>query len=202
MAKIVYLRTDKNGTKYYANYTCPRCGGAGGSDKWAFTGWTCYECGGTGESPTPVIEKEYTPEYRAKLDERARKRAEAKRAKQVEEFNSNRLVIAEKYGFNPEGKIYVVVGNTYEIREELKEAWSRVRDEGVGVMGDFIGKPFTATTMSELNYLVNAPLESINRELREELGIELYVNTLPQIEDNSVSGFLMVKRVGEPVRFI
>lgn len=35
MAKIVYLRTDKNGTKYYANYTCPRCGGAGGSDKWA-----------------------------------------------------------------------------------------------------------------------------------------------------------------------
>ena len=65
----------------------------------------------------------------------------------------------------------------------LKEAWSRARDEGVGVMEDFIGKPFTATTMSELNYLVNAPLESINRELREELGIELYVNTLPQIED-------------------
>lgn len=48
----------------------------------------------------------------------------------------------------------------------------------------------------------NAPLESINRELREELGIELYVNTLPQIEDNSVSGFLMVKRVGEPVKFL
>lgn len=84
----------------------------------------------------------------------------------------------------------------------LKEAWSRVRDEGGGVMGDFIGKPFTATTMSELNYLVNAPLESINRELREKLGIELYVNTLPQIEDNSVSGFLMVKRVGEPVKFL
>ena len=72
MAKIVYLRTDKNGTKYYANYTCPRCGGAGGSDKWAFTGWTCYECGGTGESSTPVIEKEYTPEYRATSDNRNR----------------------------------------------------------------------------------------------------------------------------------
>lgn len=84
----------------------------------------------------------------------------------------------------------------------LKEAWSMVRDEGVGVMGDFIGNPFTATTMSELNYLVNAPLESINRELREELGIELYVNTLPQIEDHSVSGFLVVKRVGEPVKFL
>ena len=84
----------------------------------------------------------------------------------------------------------------------LKEAWSRARDEGVGVMEDFIGKPFTATTMSELNYLVNAPLESINRELREELGIELYVHTLPQREDTSVSGILRVKRVGETVRFI
>lgn len=69
----------------------------------------------------------YTPEYRAKLDERARKRAEAKRAKQVEEFNNNRLAIAEKYGFNPEGKIYVVTGNTYEIREELMEAGAKYR---------------------------------------------------------------------------
>lgn len=68
--KIVYLRTDKNGTKYYANYTCPRCGGAGGGNQWIYTGWTCYECGGTGERSTPVIEKEYTPEYAAKLEER------------------------------------------------------------------------------------------------------------------------------------
>lgn len=148
MAKIVYLRTDKNGTKYYANYTCPRCGGAGGSDKWAFTGWTCYECGGTGESPTPVIEKEYTPEYRAKLDERARKRAEAKRAKQVEEFNNNRLAIAEKYGFNPEGKIYVVTGNTYEIREELREAGAKYRG---GINWYFLEKQDRYPTI-ELNY--------------------------------------------------
>lgn len=148
MAKIVYLRTDKNGTKYYANYTCPRCGGAGGSDKWAFTGWTCYECGGTGESSTPVIEKEYTPEYRAKLDERARKRAEAKRAKQVEEFNNNRLAIAEKYGFNPEGKIYVVTGSTYEIREELREAGAKYRG---GINWYFLEKQDRYPTI-ELSY--------------------------------------------------
>ena len=148
MAKIVYLRTDKNGTKYYANYTCPRCGGAGGSDKWAFTGWTCYECGGTGESSTPVIEKEYTPEYRAKLDERARKRAEAKRARQVEEFNNNRLAIAEKYGFNPEGKIYVVTGNTYEIREELREAGAKYRG---GINWYFLEKQDRYPTI-ELSY--------------------------------------------------
>ena len=45
---MVYIRTDKNGTKIYHDYTCPRCGGAGGADQWIYTGWTCYECGGTG----------------------------------------------------------------------------------------------------------------------------------------------------------
>ena len=113
-----------------------------------FTGWTCYECGGTGESSTPVIEKEYTPEYRAKLDERARKRAEAKRAKQVEEFNNNRLAIAEKYGFNPEGKIYVVTGNTYEIREELREAGAKYRG---GINWYFLEKQDRYPTI-ELSY--------------------------------------------------
>jgi hypothetical protein len=27
---------------------CGRCGGRGGSERWAYTGWTCYDCGGTG----------------------------------------------------------------------------------------------------------------------------------------------------------
>ena len=127
MGERVYIRTDKNGTKIYHDYTCPRCGGMGGSDKWAYTGWTCYDCGGSGRARKPEIIKVYTPEYRAKLDERARKRAEKKQAERVAEFNSNRLGIAQKYGFNPEGKIYVVIGNTYEIREELKEAGAKYR---------------------------------------------------------------------------
>lgn len=28
---------------------CPRCGGAGGSDNWKFTGWTCNRCLGSGK---------------------------------------------------------------------------------------------------------------------------------------------------------
>ena len=28
---------------------CKRCGGAGGSDKWAMTGWVCHECHGSGK---------------------------------------------------------------------------------------------------------------------------------------------------------
>ena len=127
MGERIYIRTDKNGTKIYHDYTCPRCGGAGGSDKWAYTGWTCYDCGGSGRARKPEVIKVYTPEYRAKLDERARKRAEKKQAERVAEFNANRLGIAQKYGFNPEGKIYVVIGNTYEIREELKDAGAKYR---------------------------------------------------------------------------
>lgn len=51
---MVYIRTDKNGTKIYHDYTCPRCGGAGGADQWIYTGWTCYECGGTGSQSITV----------------------------------------------------------------------------------------------------------------------------------------------------
>ena len=69
-----YVRTDKNGTKIYHDYTCPRCGGQGGSEAWRFTGYTCYECRGTGTTDKPRIHKEYTPEYRAILDARAAKR--------------------------------------------------------------------------------------------------------------------------------
>lgn len=71
------IRIDRNGTKYYADDTCKRCGGAGERSEWYYTGMTCYECGGTGRS-NPRIEKVYTPEYQAVLDERRAER-EAKK---------------------------------------------------------------------------------------------------------------------------
>ena len=76
-----YIRTDKIGTKIYHDYTCPRCGGRGGSESWIYTGLTCYECGGRGESDRPRVVKEYTAEYRAILDARAAKRREKQIAK-------------------------------------------------------------------------------------------------------------------------
>ena len=88
--KDIYIRTDKNGTKYYHNYTCRRCGGAGGADQWKATGWTCYECGGSGVASSPEVIKVYTPEYEAVLAERRAKRAEKKSAERrakAEELN-------------------------------------------------------------------------------------------------------------------
>ena len=71
------IRIDKNGTKYWADDTCPRCGGAGERSEWYYTGLLCYECGGTGRSRTRV-QKEYTQEYWDKLQTQRLKR-EAKK---------------------------------------------------------------------------------------------------------------------------
>lgn len=121
----VYLRTDKNGTEIWADYTCPRCGGAGGADAWTYTGWTCYSCGGTGRRDKPQLIKYYTPEYRAKLDERTRKRAEKKRLERVAELKANLTEHMKEKGFNESGKMYVTIGNTYEIKDQLREAGAK-----------------------------------------------------------------------------
>ena len=104
MGKRVFIKTDKNGTKYYnEQVVCDHCGDGSGIYKWGaiqtdghghiigstYSG-TCFKCGGAGWVWETV--KEYTPEYRAKLDvanekRRAKQRAkyEAERAKWEEE---------------------------------------------------------------------------------------------------------------------
>lgn len=60
---------------------CSRCGGAGGADKWAFTGWTCFECRGACQFTVEV--KLYTAEKLAKLDAAQAKREAVKEAKRM-----------------------------------------------------------------------------------------------------------------------
>ena len=97
------IKIDKNGTKYWADDTCRRCGGAGERSEWYYTGMVCYECGGTGRSKVRV-EKEYTPEYEAKLAERRAERearklgyasAEAMRMARKAEEEAKRLAEEE-----------------------------------------------------------------------------------------------------------
>lgn len=71
------IRIDKNGTKYWVDDTCRRCGGVGERSEWYYTGLTCWECGGTGHGK-PRVEKEYTPEHAAVLEARRAER-EAKK---------------------------------------------------------------------------------------------------------------------------
>lgn len=116
-----YVRTDKNGTRYFHDFTCERCGGKGGWEGWP--GFTCYDCGGSGVSDRPDVIKVYTPEHAEKLKKQREARAEKaqreREAKAIAERGENLL----RAGFSKEDDIYViyrVVGNTYEIKDELK----------------------------------------------------------------------------------
>ena len=121
-----YDRTDRNGTRYFTDWTCGRCGGRGGWEGWP--GFTCYECGGSGRGEHPDIIKVYTPEHAAKLakqrEARAQKREQERVAKAILERGEN----LKKAGFGQEEidgvvtwVIYRVVGNTFEIKDQLKE---------------------------------------------------------------------------------
>lgn len=134
--KPIYVKTDKNGTKYYHDYTCPRCAGAGFCDKWINTGRVCFECGGTGKRFNPKLVKEYTPEYWAKLEARrqakAAKEAEV-RAKYAEEHaeeiaakqaEENRRIMEFRFsemGCGKDGIGYVLTGKTYNHKDEIKK---------------------------------------------------------------------------------
>ena len=134
--KPIYIRTDKNGTKIFHDWTCPRCGGAGSSDKWIATGKTCWACGGSGKRSVAKVVKEYTPEYWAKLEAkrqaRAKKQAE-ENARYAEEHAEEiaeeiRRTIEKRYaefGCGKDGIGYVLNGNTYPIKDQIKKAGGR-----------------------------------------------------------------------------
>ncbi len=113
------IKVDKFGTKTYSSQRyCVRCGGAGGHNMWP--GFTCFRCGGSGIDPTPELVKEYTPERRAQLDainERRRAKKHAEFLAKVPQINAE---YCEKHGLNGEF-IYIPKGNTFEIKDELKE---------------------------------------------------------------------------------
>jgi hypothetical protein len=77
--------TDDKGRPFrWEKVRCGRCGGAGGSDKWAHTGWTCFECDGRCFKPDPRKVVLYTQEQLDKLNATQAKR-DATRARKAAE---------------------------------------------------------------------------------------------------------------------
>lgn len=134
--ELVYIRTDKNGTKYFHDWMCPRCGGAGFSDKWIATGRVCFECGGSGKRRVAKIVKEYTPEYWEKLQAKRHAKAE-KQAEEARQYAADHAdeIAAElqkaierryaEFGCGPDGIGYVLEGNTFRLKDEIKKAGGR-----------------------------------------------------------------------------
>lgn len=111
---LKYVRTDKNGTKIYLNYNCPKCGGTGLLTEYThIERGVCFKCRGSGVLEKPMIVKVYTSEYEEKL----RQRRLQKRKKNATNYNSEWL---RDLGFNA-GVTYIVMGDTYAIKDRLKE---------------------------------------------------------------------------------
>lgn len=98
-----YCRTDRNGTRHYVSYVCPKCGGSGAIEAYSHVdGGVCYLCNGSGKHDHYM--RVYTKAYGDKL-------------------NRKRFVKAcEKFGLADDGSAWVVCGDTYAIRGELKAA--------------------------------------------------------------------------------
>lgn len=141
IARRTYIKTDRNGTRYYLQpKACPRCGGAGGSTQWNETGWECFRCGGSGEDGTEIV-KEYTPEYEAKLNaKREAKRMEYQRKVELE--NAKRE--AER--------------KERELEESRKQAEEEARIKALKSISQHFGKIGERYDL-ELTYLYSAHFE-------------------------------------------
>ena len=122
--------TEVNEETRKAHVVC-KCWKCGGSGQYAWFG-TCYACGGSGVHAKWV--KAYTPEqydkYIVAAEKAKAKRVEKAIAKQNElmvNSDKNKAALLEKFGFDTENPmVYLVAGgNTYEIKDELKERGGR-----------------------------------------------------------------------------
>lgn len=115
------IRTDRNGTQYFTSNVCRKCGGTG--YLYGYThidGARCWRCGTTGREK-PYKWKVYTPEYAQKLSDKRRQKLIA----QAPEVNRKNF---EKYGFDANGKMHIVLGDTYTIKDSLKMAGAKFHD--------------------------------------------------------------------------
>ncbi len=112
------VKIDKNGTKYFADNKCRKCCGTGYIHGYEhIDGARCWNCGTTGKEKE-YHWKEYTPEYAAKL-------AERRRAKAIKEAPESNRKWFKKHGFDINGRAWVVLGNTFDIKDDLKAAGAK-----------------------------------------------------------------------------
>ena len=139
MTAASYKDYERIGTPYVKDgkmYTkvkglCPRCNGLGLIISRVengqlipipVDGGVCYQCLGQKYIYKDVrlyTEKEFTQMEAA--NERARVKREAERREKMEaEFNQKKAQWLEKNGFNKEGKTFIITGESYSIKDELK----------------------------------------------------------------------------------
>ena len=110
----------KNGKLYIkVKDICDRCGGTGRLNHFGhIDSGMCYKCRGGGwwsQDVRAYSQKEY------EALERRNQRAAEKKAQELEEKKKNaQAKWFEANGFNEDGTTYMLIGNTYSIKDELK----------------------------------------------------------------------------------
>lgn len=120
MANRTLINIDKNGTKtYHCTDRCFKCGGTGIISCYIpVNGGECFDCHGSGISEW--TEKELTPEYKAKLEARRKRRAEKKLMEAKSHAAERNQEFFQNQGFNSEGKTFYILGKTFDIKDQLK----------------------------------------------------------------------------------
>ena len=99
------FKTDRNGTKYYANWLCPKCNGTGflkGCNH--VGGGKCFDCNGTGRLSRPIIQKVYTEEYLEKLEKQRKQKAKRKAEENLKVAHQALMAL----GFNDDEETYAI----------------------------------------------------------------------------------------------
>lgn len=87
-------------------------------------GGICLKCGGTGYLTKEIrlyTEKEFKQKEAAAAKQKAKKAAELE-AKMKAEYADKKAAWMERNGFNAEGATYIITGDSYSIKDELKAA--------------------------------------------------------------------------------
>lgn len=145
-------RVDRNGTHIFVDCTCGRCGGDGYISYFGHIDQgVCFECGGSGVSTGHEI-KVYTDEYGAKLTAQREAREAKKRQKLVDESAEWNKTWLEREGFNADGVTYVVLGNTFDIKDELKEKGAKFNQAMGWHMADAQGYDAVPISVEQVTY--------------------------------------------------
>ena len=104
--------------------TCPRCGGSGHYSYNPMDGTRCFKCGGSGKVTIQVrayTEKEYNQYIKSK--ERRAAAEEAKKQSLIDNSEANKMAKLAELGYEIDNPgIYLIGGgNTYDIKDQLKE---------------------------------------------------------------------------------
>lgn len=149
--RMTLERIDRNNTHYYTDTRCPKCGGKGYIPGYEYVeGGVCFMCGGSGRGHRQVIVRTY--EYDQKLRqarlEKARKTAGERNAKYL-----------KSRGFSAEGFSWIVMGKTYEIKDQLKAAGAKW-DETFGWHFDHEVQEFPTVRISIEDKLTRLNIEA------------------------------------------